>query len=141
MGRSLRLVGGVGLFLLTAHVVVSHAAEGDKKELLGTWTITRYEYDGKPDKAMNGFSWTFTEDIIKNSGTKGVGWTYKIDPSATPAHIDIAFDPKKPKDMFHGIYELKGDTLRICVPINSVESRPKSIGKKWSVYTFQRKKS
>ncbi len=141
MNRSLRLVGGVGLFLVAAHVVAGDAAEGDRKEILGTWVIRSYEYEGKPDKAMNGFTWTFTPDKIKNSGSKGAGWAYKIDPSPTPRHIDIAFDAKKPNDMFHGIYELRGDTLRICVPINSAESRPKSIGQKWSVYTFQRKKS
>lgn len=50
----------------------------------------------------------------ENTATKG---TVKIDVEASPGKIELEFEPDILGRVFeyHGVYEIKGDTLRICL--------------------------
>jgi uncharacterized protein (TIGR03067 family) len=106
--------------LLLACLVVADEAKGDLKKMEGTWQATLYIADGK--------KWSDRELKTMKLIVKGAGenelvlgeekfhGTYKLDESASPKTIDITLTsgPDKGKKKL-GIYELKGDTLRLCV--------------------------
>lgn len=95
-------------------------ATGDLKKMEGTWRATSYFADGKKVPARDV---AIMKLIIKGSGEnelqvgkqKHFG-TYALDESATPKTIDIAITKGESKGKKKlGIYELKNNTLRICV--------------------------
>lgn len=85
-------------------------------ELDGTWTITRMEVDGK-SLLGKGEKWKLTvEDGKAKSGVKGapkeaVDLSKFLDPSKTPKTVTFPYEAKL---TFYGIYEVKGDELRVC---------------------------
>jgi uncharacterized protein (TIGR03067 family) len=90
----------------------------DLKQLQGCWTVVKAEQAGvaiPPDPSIR-HAFTFTADEATHEdggGRKVTG--YKLDPAKKPAHIDLT--PKDGPDKgktFKGIYELKGDMLRLC---------------------------
>lgn len=122
-------------FLLLVSVGLSLAA-GDAKEEVkkelerfgGTWKFVSLEADGKkvPEAdfetarlVLKGASFTFTDD----HGT--VHGTFQVDPAKKPKTIDVTFTdgPDKGKT-FLGIYELKGDTYKVCIGLKE-KDRPK----------------
>ncbi len=91
----------------------------DAKSFEGTWSLIAGEADGKalPQKqlkdgklVLKGDAYTVT---LADIGT--VKGTQKLDPSKEPKTIDIndASGPNKDKTCL-GIYELKGDELRVA---------------------------
>jgi uncharacterized protein (TIGR03067 family) len=96
------------------------AADKDFKQLQGTWQATSVEQDG--GKA--------TEDVAKQmalvfDGEKAtflagdtvlMQGTVKLDPGAKPRALDLASTAGRVKGQaVAGIYEVDGDTLRICL--------------------------
>jgi uncharacterized protein (TIGR03067 family) len=116
MKHRLMLVVGI-VFLLTA----ADAGEDVKKELAkfeGTWRIVSLETEqGKiPEDALKEFRLKIEGDkftAVENSGE--VHGTFKVDPTKKPKTIDITMKegPMKDKTML-GIYELDGDTYKLC---------------------------
>jgi uncharacterized protein (TIGR03067 family) len=99
----------------------------DQKALEGTWTPTAAELSGKPfpdevlkvmKLVMIGDKYTVT---VGEAVDKGV---VKIDAAKKPKTMDIIGNdgPNKGKT-FLAIYELKGDTLRVCYDLTG-KSRP-----------------
>src|SRR5438128_10673746 len=115
--RSLLLVGVV--FLLAA----DDAKDEMKKELAhleGTWKFISIETDKmklaedalkEPRLKLMGDKFTVTENP-----QAVFGGTFKVDPSKKPKTIDVTFTdgPEKGK-VFQGIYELEGDTYKVCM--------------------------
>ena len=110
--------------------VRSQAADGDAKEetvakelqvFKGTWRLSSKEEDGKK------FSEEEIKDVIAtNDGSGNVSvrrggkvfneGTVKLDPTKKPKAIDITFTAGERKgQMVLGIYEIEGDTFRVCV--------------------------
>jgi len=110
--------------------VRSQAADGEAKEeavakdlqaFEGTWRLSSKEEDGK----------RFGEEEIKDvigtidgsgkvsvrRGDKVINeGTVKLDPTKKPKAIDITFTAGERKgQMVLGIYEIEGDTFRVCV--------------------------
>jgi uncharacterized protein (TIGR03067 family) len=91
----------------------------DLEKMQGRWAITAAESNGKrdPEENLKGLTVTFEGnrytvrkgDKVLQSGTQ------KLDPTKTPRQVDItaAGDGGKSATRL-GIYELKGDTLRVC---------------------------
>ena len=110
----------VGVFL-AADKAKPNVAEGDKDKIQGSWTVVAMVQRGKnrPEKAIReiqlrltfaGEKMTFTSAFHEKEDTDNV---FKLDPTKTPKEIDLTFEfGKKPSK---GIYELDGDTLRICM--------------------------
>ena len=108
--------------LLTAAVaalaVAAAPADADRAALRGTWVIEAATLEGRDHTddfrgmklILDGDRYTI--DFDKNTD-KG---TFTLDPAKTPKRIDVrsAEGPFKGKTL-PGIYELKGDTLRLCL--------------------------
>lgn len=110
----------IAIVLLLPCPLVADEARGDLKKMEGTWEAKLYIADGKKwsDKEL-----ATIKLIVKGAGENELilgkekfHGTYKLDEKASPKSIDITLTegPDKGKKKL-GIYELKGDTLRICV--------------------------
>jgi len=92
----------------------SHA---DYKDIMGTWQIVSSEWDGSPYKEAIGNRFTFRE-IKLDAWIKNLGGNlvvdYEIDPTKTPKHFDVRASYEPRRTHLRGIYELAGDTLRLC---------------------------
>jgi uncharacterized protein (TIGR03067 family) len=151
MGRY-GLYGVTVFFLLAAVLPAADEDEGDKAKLQGTWKLVAVEKDGgKPQKVTNKstdyFELKFAGDKVTatfKQGTSEKG-THKIDPSQKPKTINFmpTTSDDKGKTLL-GIYELKGNTLKMCVAEPEIKKRPKEFKSKGEgviVYELQRVKS
>jgi uncharacterized protein (TIGR03067 family) len=120
-------------WLLTLAVLVAVAGADDPKDaakkeleqLQGTWTTTALTYNGKDfladGKAPFRFAIKGEEAVIE--GNDRVQKEYakirlQIDPAANPRVVDITVTGGVQKDaVVQGIYERKGDELRICARV------------------------
>jgi uncharacterized protein (TIGR03067 family) len=138
---------------LVLTVVVMGAASAtpeekeDRKHLRGTWVVVKVEQAGvavplKPP-VKNTFAFTADEVTHEDGGGKKVA-VYKLDPAGKPAHIDpLAEDGADKGKTYKGIYELKGDTLRLCLA-PAGEERPavfsSKAGEKFIAFELRRDK-
>jgi uncharacterized protein (TIGR03067 family) len=95
------------------------AAKKDLQRMEGAWKVTLEEIDGKPTSeekkvdvklvVKDGKYTVFFGDKQAATGT------IKLDAGKTPRQIDAIADdgPLKGKAM-QGVYEVKGDTMRVC---------------------------
>jgi uncharacterized protein (TIGR03067 family) len=94
------------------------AIQDELKRFEATWKFVSIEFEGDSVPAEK-----FQEDRLVLKGKQStstvqgntVHGTFKIDPAATPKTIDITFTDGPGKDnTLKGIYELDGDTQKIC---------------------------
>jgi uncharacterized protein (TIGR03067 family) len=94
------------------------AIEQDRKQFEGNWRFVSIEVEGSPIPAK-----LFEEGLLTLKGKRFecavVGNTthgvFKIDPTPSPKTIDLTFSNGPGKDKTQkGIYELVGDTQKIC---------------------------
>ena len=103
----------IGLFLLLFLNTTSASEDkiGDK-QIHGTWTVVSFEDSGREEKEKKGATCMITKDTITiSTGDRKESIKYSVDPSKNPKWI--TFTNERDNTM-PGIYELKGDTLRIC---------------------------
>jgi uncharacterized protein (TIGR03067 family) len=106
---------------LTAQARAQDAKEDkDLKAFQGTWVLVGLEKDGEkaPDEKVKQVN---LKVVVKGPkytvkvGDKSMAGTFTLDSSKKPGHIDAtATSPAGKEEKTVGIYELKGDTLRIC---------------------------
>jgi uncharacterized protein (TIGR03067 family) len=149
MRRHYKFIGVLTLTALTVSLLSAQAAQTGAdvlKQIQGTWKFTAKEMDGKAkskaelDKTII----TFTGDKweVKDAGKIVQGGTHKFDPSKKPAQVDAMVTEGDGKgNTMLGIYELTGDTLKVCFDPNGKE-RPTSLQAKGSQMsaTVQREK-
>ena len=89
--------------------------------IVGDWVAVKLVANGQEDGSAPAVRYGFTADG-QWPGTRdgkplpGPGRSYALDPKANPPAIDLTFDPAKgDQGKLFGIYELKGDTLTICM--------------------------
>ncbi|MBM3992955.1 MAG: TIGR03067 domain-containing protein [Planctomycetes bacterium] len=95
--------------------------EGDGKAVQGTWKPMSAEFAGAkfPEAQLKAMTLVLTDGkytvTVGEAVDKG---TFKFDDKANPKSLDIVGmeGPNKGKTML-AIYELKGDTLRVCYDI------------------------
>lgn len=104
--------------------------KNDSKDLRGSWEIGDFTLNGKPfpDVVRKGIKITFKVKKMYLSGPEGIGereYSFTIDPAKKPKAIDAtALDgPLKGKTL-KGIYELKGNELKLCLPNEEMKGRP-----------------
>jgi len=100
-------------------------ADADQKALAGSWSVTSAEMRGEKNAEVVGSIMTFEADrvTLKHKGEEDMKEAkYKLDSSAKPKRIDIM--PKEKEETLQGIYELDGDTLKICMADKGSEPRP-----------------
>jgi uncharacterized protein (TIGR03067 family) len=112
------------------------AAKTDLAALQGTWVIVEKEFRGKK-ATKEEIASLRGEMVIKDgtatqwreeSGEKEIVSEAKItlDPTARPKSVDIAHTKGDLKgETVLAIYELKGDSLKVCFPVED-EKRPKT---------------
>jgi uncharacterized protein (TIGR03067 family) len=116
MKRPVLMVLAAGL------LVAADTPEEGEDRLQGTWHVVRVEKpDGKGgreafDFADDKFSLTFDHGSITSTAEGKTLWqgTYHLHSGNSPAAIDIA---RRSGPFKHGIYQLKGDSLRLCLDL------------------------
>jgi uncharacterized protein (TIGR03067 family) len=101
------------------------AAEKDIERLQGTWVPASVQFSGRDVTNDNEgqFKLVFKGDQATVEGSDAVKKEYakltmKLDPSTSPKCLDIVVSAGDQKDVvMEGIYELKGDELKICAKI------------------------
>jgi uncharacterized protein (TIGR03067 family) len=143
----MKYIVSIGLFL--SAIMSSLAAEptGDAKAIQGNWKPIKAELGGKPmaDELLKTISLKMDngkyEVFVGEHPDRG---TYTIDAAATPKGITVTgTEGPNQGRTFPAIYELKGNTLRICYDLSGAK-RPvefKTVtGTKLYLVTYQRKK-
>jgi uncharacterized protein (TIGR03067 family) len=111
---------------LCAVSIVSLAAVGtllggggqdDLKKLQGTWKFVSQEMDGKPrpSEQLAKLKITFAGDkwTVREDGNVVQGGTHKVDSAKKQVDAMVTEGQDKGSTML-GIYELKGDTMKVC---------------------------
>lgn len=109
----------IGFLLASGAMATAARGADDAKGLQGTWTAVKTELAGEP------VNWTVTLTIeddrytILANGKPDKG-TCKIDATARPGKMAITGGEGGPNagKTFLAIYELDGDTLRICYDLS-----------------------
>src|SRR5207249_4310041 len=102
--------------------ILSHQASkagDDAKALQGVWIGQSMEKDGKPAAAEAAkrmqFAFKGEKLLIRGNFTddRELECTYKVDVKQIPNHLEIF--PANDKKSVLGIFEVKGDQLKICL--------------------------
>jgi uncharacterized protein (TIGR03067 family) len=124
----------VSLSLLSAWTVLAvqeTASEKDMKALQGKWQVVSMSKAGKEAKIANAFKYlVFDGDKIKfmvdaEKEIKAPG-RFKVDASKTPNTIDVVEKIGDKDSTGLLIYELQGDSLKLCVSAKFEKERPKA---------------
>ncbi len=114
------------------------AAKTDQKELQGAWLLASGERNGEkiPEDVVKSLKRTIDGDkytVTRNDETVAKG-TFTLDPSKKPKAIDIKLEGMdKP---VHGIYELDGDTFKMCYAAPGADRPKEFAAKAGSGHTF-----
>jgi|ERR1017187_8488818 uncharacterized protein (TIGR03067 family) len=130
--RKLLAIVCVGLLIpLGAANSQDDAVKKESAKLQGDWQVVSSEEDGRatPDFIVENLKIAIKGDQITLKGVEELmkkfgKVTLKVDPSSTPKFIDFKVEAGSEKNNeYEGIYELKGDELKICVSVVS-RNRP-----------------
>src|SRR4051794_30017026 len=111
------------LFVLP--LLAAQAAPTDKERLQGDWAFEAMEFEGKPVKpddlpdALRKIKLSFAGDRVRSSAT-GDG-NFALDEKAKPKTIDLAAVKDGKIKILPMLYELDGDALRLCYPLDPEE--------------------
>ena len=121
MKMQFMLVAAAGLLL------AADAAKDAGKEVLtkmkGSWSATSLQYNGKDITEKYKLKFVFKGDLATVEASAAVKREYpkikfKLDPSTTPACVDMTIaGGVQDALVIEGIYELKGDQLKICAKV------------------------
>ena len=109
----------------------SDPGKDDLKKLQGKWQVVSQIRDGKPLKVEKGSVWSFSgnRNLFGGDG-KDVYDVIKLDASKTPRWLDFnevrGIETRKG---LQGIYEIDGDSLKLCVALPG-NKRPKTFESK-----------
>jgi len=138
MGQSaskIRALLIVATCLLVGADAKDDAVKKEKMKLKGSWQAVSAEHDGAkiPEEQLKKVRLIIRDDkVVKKGGDSDWEATYKIDPTQKPAWLDmvptVAEDNGKGdrKGTVRWIYQVDGDTLKICGAEAVEEDRPKN---------------
>jgi uncharacterized protein (TIGR03067 family) len=101
-------------------------SDDDLEQFWGTWPLVAYEFNGLTNPAEDKkYSWDFQfhQYTIKQNGNFVQHWTVRLNSRKKPKTIDGTNKLTGQKVL--GIYEFKGDTLKICYDLTG-RGRPDS---------------
>jgi uncharacterized protein (TIGR03067 family) len=135
--------------LVAADKPKEDAAAAERKKLEGTWKVVRSEEDGKKSsaQAIKDLKLVFKGNkvSIRKGGKTSRSYSFTLDPTKKPRQINVtALDGKAKGKTGLGIYELEGDTLKICTD-NRAKKRPTDFNTseqmRVSLFVLKREKS
>src|SRR5690242_9408153 len=115
------LLTGVGL-LGVAILGRGQDREADARRIVGIWKVVSGEKQGTQEKDALGHRFVFGQEILTFEDARGKPvpprTRYRLHPEKSPKEIDIidaeGDGGKGGRAASLGIYELKGDRLRVC---------------------------
>lgn len=105
----------------------------EQKKFEGTWRFASLKIEGQdfPEAAFKNARLVLKDHkhTYTNGGPPARG-VYVVDPASKPKTIDVSFSdgPEKGKTL-HGIYELEGDTYKLCIALGG-KPRPTEFASK-----------
>jgi uncharacterized protein (TIGR03067 family) len=117
----------VALVLATRFVLIPDPLVIESERLQGTWAVVATEYRGRglSGEGLNSQKVVFDGDAVTfHDAGKATKLRYKLDPTKEPRAIDFYPLEGKVKGPILGIYELDGDTLRLCWDQEKDKGRP-----------------
>jgi uncharacterized protein (TIGR03067 family) len=90
----------------------------ETKKLEGTWTVVSQERGGSAVKKNSKGTFTFAKSKLIIKGDKEgheKGGKFKVAPTKSPKEIDIVADTPDGEEKLKGIYQIKRDSLKICL--------------------------
>jgi uncharacterized protein (TIGR03067 family) len=117
-GRKAVVKGFTGPIMMIGMLVATDVPAGDMQRIQGTWALVSSESDGvsrPPDSIKGGKVLMIFEGdqlIAKLEGRSTVLGTFALDPTKMPKAYDRTYPDGSPR---RGIYELEGETLKICI--------------------------
>jgi uncharacterized protein (TIGR03067 family) len=145
---------GLGAVVLGLSPLAATAQKGDDKAPVpfqGAWDVVKLELFGRDvTAAVKETNPTMTFDGNKyafEAGPETEKGTFKIDPKAKPATIDLMITEGRGKGKTQlGIYQLDGDTLKICMADEGAKDRPTKFASakgeaEMVLFTLKRKKA
>jgi uncharacterized protein (TIGR03067 family) len=126
---------------LVAFSPAEDAVKDAKAKLKGSWTSTEVLKKGEGTTMTVGLKFDGDRLTITVNGSDVIEGTYSIDPSKSPAAIDVTFEKDGNSVTVAAAYEFKGDSLRICHVIDG-GPRPTAIesNEKTALVTLKRDK-
>ena len=135
MRRGMAMILALGFFAAVTANAQEDAVKQEMKLLQGNWVRIYVEADGK--KSEDGKKEPGQAITLTINGDKYDGETFKLDPAKSPKHINVStVDDKGKAIALPGIYELKGDVLKLCFPFpfegkfDKIGKRPTEFGSK-----------
>ena len=135
MRRGMAMILALGFFAAVTANAQDDAVKQEMKKLQGNWVRIYVEADGK--KSEDGKKEPGQAITLTINGDKYDGETFKLDPAKNPKHINVStVDDKGKAIALPGIYELKGDVLKLCFPFpfegkfDKIGKRPTEFGSK-----------
>lgn len=127
----MRVLGAAVVLMVatfTAARADDDAAKKELKALQGKWVVVAAEQDGDSlDRVVGGVMTIKANNFhIKTKGGTELKGDLILNPAKNPKHIDLAHQDGPLKDKtWQGVYELKGDTLKLCyAEADSEKERP-----------------
>ena len=132
-------LGAAGTYTM-AGARAQDKAKSDRELIQGTWVAVSGERNGEKLNEFQLKNWeemVFKDDKFTREGGEKKEGTFKLDPSKTPKEIDLVLTVKGQDTTWPGIYELKGDKLKLALN----PDRPTEFDSKGGfLLVFERKK-
>ena len=121
--------------------VATALAPDEARETGGTWVVESTSRDKELAAPWKGSEWGFAKDIVTVKWPRGreLTFPFTVDPAKMPKAMDFAPPKKSKQEPWPMIYELDGDSLKLC--IGSGDKRPaKFTDKDGFIVVLKRKK-
>jgi uncharacterized protein (TIGR03067 family) len=129
--------------LLFSKTTLAQDAKQELEKLQGTWTFVSYEESGFKFDQSSVTSLVIRGDTFqfKATGDFAPQGTLALDPAKQPKHLDlIVKEDDGDQATWPGIYELAGDTLKLCID-DGKQEHPKEFKTtmvKFKLFVFKR---
>ena len=120
-----------GLMVVVLTTVLFSADDScDIEKMNGPWLLTSFTFNGVTKPGGTGVLTIEGNAVTKGGMTKGltIGGKITLDPGESPKEFDLQYDKFRNgtvPPLFRGVYEIEGDTMRMCYTMGPNTERPK----------------